>query len=130
MKALIHDLSATVSQIGPESELSAVRPILEAAINLLETNTSQVLLMGKRDLSEALAVATPFLALCGVVIAGALLVRSALLARTISGESGFATAKIATARFFMTNIMPEALAQSGMVGGGGASTLAFPLDAF
>ena len=130
MKALIHDLSATVSQIGPESELSAVRPILEAAINLLETNTSQVLLMGKRDLSEALAVATPFLALCGVVIAGALLVRSALLARTISGESGFAAAKIATARFFMTNIMPEALAQSGMVGGGGASTLAFPLDAF
>jgi alkylation response protein AidB-like acyl-CoA dehydrogenase len=99
-----------------------------AGIENVERATNAVLAAGKEDPTLALAVATPYLSVCGTVIAGWLLARSAGQAN--GADPAFSQAKRATADFFATNILPEADAEAALVTGGAASTLAFPVDAF
>ncbi|HVZ01346.1 MAG TPA: acyl-CoA dehydrogenase [Dongiaceae bacterium] len=101
---------------------------IESGIRVLERATGSVLAGGRQDANQALAVATPFLSVCGTVTAGWLLARSA--ARANGADPAFSQAKRATAAFFAANILPGAEADAALVTGGGASTLAFPMDAF
>jgi hypothetical protein len=104
---------------------------LTAALHQMEQATAELLKTGANNLPAALAVATPYLGLCSTVIAGWLLARAAKEARNQSGlASDFIAAKQATAAFFSSNILVEATSEAARVIGGGASTLAFPLDAF
>ena len=124
MQSLIAEISGTLA--AREN-----RQALQAALHQLEQATAQLLKTGERDLPAALAVATPYLGLCGTVIAGWLLSRAAQEARNQSGLApDFVTAKQATAAFFLSNILVEAESEAARVTKGGASTLAFPLDAF
>src|SRR5256885_16456161 len=72
MRALIAEMSGSL----PTLDADATRD-LESPIKTLDRTTGSVLADGKQDTAQALAVATPFLALCGTVIAGWLLPRSA-----------------------------------------------------
>jgi acyl-CoA dehydrogenase len=101
---------------------------IESGAKTLARATDAVLAGGKQDASQALAVATPFLALCGTVIAGWLLARSA--AKANGADPAFSQAKRATAAFYAANILPESEADAALVTGGAASTLGFPMDAF
>lgn len=80
MFALIADLRDICAQVGGYSDgegtdLSASAAQLEAGISNLAQCTKQVLKMSEKD---ALAVATPYLELCGDVISSALLWRSVI----------------------------------------------------
>ena len=124
MQSLIAEISRTLAALEN-------RQALEAALHRLEQATAELLKTGGRDLPAALAVATPYLGLCGTVIAGWLLTRAAHEARNQSGlAADFVTAKQATSAFFLSNILVEAESEAARVTKGGASTLAFPLDAF
>jgi hypothetical protein len=122
MRALLAEMSTSVS------ELTQARAAIESGIKLLEHATSSVLAGGKQDTNQALAVATPYLSVCGTVMAGWLLARSA--ARANGADPTFVEAKQATAAFFAANILPEADADAALVTGGAPSTLSFPVDAF
>jgi alkylation response protein AidB-like acyl-CoA dehydrogenase len=122
MHALLAGMTASLPALGDEKSRIA------AGIKTLERATDAVLTGGKQDATQALAVATPFLALCGTVIAGWLLARSA--AQANGADPAFSQAKRATAAFYAANILPEAEADAVLVAGGAASTLAFPMDAF
>lgn len=124
MQGLIAEISSSLDGLDDKAAL-------KAALNQLEQATAALLKTGANDLPAALAVATPYLGLCGTVIAGWLLARAAKEARNQSGLApDFVTAKQATAAFFTSNILVEAQSEAARVVGGGASTLAFPLDAF
>jgi alkylation response protein AidB-like acyl-CoA dehydrogenase len=104
---------------------------LAAGLRQMEQATAHLLKTGASDMPAALAVATPYLGLCGTVIAGWLLARAAREARSQSGlPPDFVAAKQATAAFFGSNLLVEATGEAARVTGGAASTLAFPLDAF
>jgi alkylation response protein AidB-like acyl-CoA dehydrogenase len=118
MRALLAEMAASSGGQAP----------IKTAIETLERATASVLAGGKQDPNQALAVATPFLSVCGTVIAGWLLARSA--AQANGADPAFSAAKHATAAFFAANILPEAEADAALVTGGGASTLGFPVDAF
>ncbi|HVT52716.1 MAG TPA: acyl-CoA dehydrogenase, partial [Dongiaceae bacterium] len=118
MRALLAEMAASVAGQAP----------IKAAIETLERATASVLAGGKQDADRALAVATPYLSVCGTVIAGWLLARSA--AQANGADPAFSRSKQATAAFFAANILPAAEADAALVTGGGASTLAFPVDAF
>jgi alkylation response protein AidB-like acyl-CoA dehydrogenase len=122
MRALIAEMANSLG------ELRDARAALESGIKLVEHATGSILAGGKQDMNQALAVATPFLSLCGTVIAGWLLARSA--AQANGADPAFSQAKRATAAFFAANILPEADADAALVTGGAPSTLAFPTDAF
>ena len=108
-----------------------MRAELRSALKRLEDTVAFLLESGKQDLRQALAVATPFLSLCGTIVAGWLLARAAAsAARLRAGDPGFAVAKAATAAFFIENLLPEANADAAQVTRGGPTTLGFPLEAF
>ncbi len=124
MQGLIAEISASLGALDDKAALTA-------ALGTLEQATAALLKTGQSDLPAALAVATPYLGLCGTVIAGWLLARAAAEARNQSGLApDFVTAKQATAAFFSSNILVEAESEAARVTKGAASTLAFPLDAF
>ena len=124
MRSLIAEISSSLGPLGGKDDLAAaLRHLEEATTALLET--------GKRDLPAALAVATPYLGLCGTVIAGWLLARAATAAQSQPDlAADFVAAKRATADFFISNILVEAESEAIRVIRGSASTLAFPITAF
>ena len=68
---------------------------------------------------RAMAVSVPFLKLCGVVMGGWLMARGASIAtrRLANGASDreFLLAKLATAEFYATQVLPQALALEAIV---------------
>jgi 3-(methylthio)propanoyl-CoA dehydrogenase len=124
MQALIAEIAGSLGALDD-------KPALAAALHQLEQATAGLLQTGQSDHPAALAVATPYLGLCGTVIAGWLLARAAAEARNQSGLApDFVAAKQATSAFFISNILVEAESEAARVINGGASTLAFPLDVF
>ena len=126
MLSLIAEMRASLGDIH-----AAARKRIEPGIATLERAVDSVLGAGKQDMTLALAVATPFLALCGTQIAGWLLARAAAAAAQYQGDDpAFVQAKTATALFYAENILPEMEADAALVTGGAASTLGFPVEAF
>ncbi len=105
---------------------------LAMALDRLAAATDRLRRYGGNKKS-ALAVATPYLTLCGLVIGGARLLDQARAAAerlsTGNGDPGFLKAKIATAGFYAMNILPEAEGPAAIVASGAASLLDFPIEA-
>ncbi len=105
------------------AEISALDPALEEAGAALGTMRSEVgaglivlrdatdWLLGCDDRSDALAGASPYLRLFGVVAGGALLARGALAALRVASAAPdpWLDAKVATARFYAEQILPQAV---------------------
>ncbi|MEJ1966179.1 MAG: acyl-CoA dehydrogenase [Gammaproteobacteria bacterium] len=72
---------------------------------------------------QAQAVAVPFLKLCGFVLGGWLMAKSACIAAgKLSGaDKDFYAAKLRTARFYAEQVLPQALGLARVVKGGAAS---------
>jgi hypothetical protein len=72
---------------------------------------------------RALAVAVPFLKLCGVVLGGWLMAKSAALAasKQSGADRDFYAAKLRTARFYAEHVLPMALAHARIVTNGASS---------
>ena len=72
-----------------------------------------------------LAVSVPYLKLCGYVIGGWLLAKSAAIAAVKRGgaEQQFYASKVHTAAFYAAQVLPVALALARVVEAGGASVV-------
>jgi 3-(methylthio)propanoyl-CoA dehydrogenase len=128
MAALISDMERELRSLGPlddEGAEAARRAALEA-VALLGNATRSLLqaLAGRPE--AALGVSVPYLKLCGYVIGGWLLAKSAAIAaRSVGGsEREFYTAKVRTAAFYAAHLLPAAHALVRVVEGGGASVAA------
>jgi 3-(methylthio)propanoyl-CoA dehydrogenase len=107
MEALDRELAAA----GPE--LAGVRSALANGVSALREATDWIMSQGPAEPNDALAGATPYLRLFGLVIGGWLLARSALAAsrllRIASGSDAiFLRDKIGTARFYAEQLLPQA----------------------
>jgi hypothetical protein len=75
--------------------------------------------------ASAQAVAVPYLKLCGVTIAGALMARSAAVAEAALGAqsagASFYEAKLQTCRFYAEQVLPEAAGLARIVKNGAES---------
>jgi len=98
-----------------EAALGAVAALKSATQALLRTLASRP--------EVGLAVSVPYLKLCGYVIGGWLLAKSAAIAAAkVDGpESAFYAAKIRTAAFYAAQVLPTTAALARVVEGGGAS---------
>jgi len=125
VKEFLAEMTASLPKLGGDGLGAALEPELarmrEATDWLLET--------GATDLARAAAGATPYLRLFGTVTGAWLLARGAAAARRRLSNGGaedraFLEAKIATAQFYMANILPRATAEAAAVIHGADSTLA------
>src|SRR5437588_26281 len=109
-----------------ESGDPAVLSVREAALGAVAAlkSATQALLRTLASRPEVgLAVSVPYRKLCGYVIGGWLLAKSAAIAAAkVDGpESAFYAAKIRTAAFYAAQVLPTAAALARVVEGGGAS---------
>ena len=104
-------------QVRPEATL--------AAIERMDSATQWI--VSQDDEQTVLAAATPFLKMMGITLGGWLMGRAERAARRhdVRGvDNGLARSKIATARFFAENILPETLALHDVITRGSPSVLA------
>jgi acyl-CoA dehydrogenase len=127
MAALITELqgelaAAKVQQPAAKVACAAATEALAA----LRDATEALLRDAGGKAAAALAVSVPYLKLCGLTIAGALLARSAVVADAAlaSGtDRDFYTAKLQTCRFYAEQVLPEAAGLARVVKNGAASVL-------
>ena len=120
----------TVAELGADAELAGLAPWLDDA--LAATRSATLWLTGNNNPDDVAAGATPYLRMIGVTLGGWLLARQALVAAAAlkagSGDPAFLKAKIATARFYAEQILPQVAALSGPVTRGAATLYALSED--
>jgi alkylation response protein AidB-like acyl-CoA dehydrogenase len=109
--AQMESLDSELAAAGPE--LAGVRAALTSGVSAMREATTWLGAKLPAEPNDVLAGATPYLRLCGLVIGGWLLARSALAAsgllRDASGSDAvFLQDKIATARFYAEQLLPQA----------------------
>src|SRR5690606_36306917 len=102
---LLDRMTATDAELDAAGEsFASMATELRAGIDTLSDVTSWIMTSGLADPKEALAGATPYLRIFGIVTGGWLMARQALAARSEldagSSDSAYLEAKIVTARFY------------------------------
>jgi alkylation response protein AidB-like acyl-CoA dehydrogenase len=128
MSALLDEIEAELKAAG--SGDATARHVVAAALDalaLLRTTTRQVTQQFAASVPAALAVAVPYLKLCGCVLGGWLGARAATRAagRLAAGGADveFLRAKLQSTRFYADQVLPQARAFAEICRGGAASVL-------
>jgi 3-(methylthio)propanoyl-CoA dehydrogenase len=125
MAALIQDLLAELNAsraLGVAAK--AARNAATEALTTLRDATESLLRMHAEKPQLALAVAVPYLKLCGLVVSGCLMARAAALAEaalSANSDDAFYQAKLVTCRFYAEQVLPESLGLARVVKGGAGS---------
>ncbi len=116
------------------ADVAAQHDALVRSIDALAHATKWVVEHFQQDPNAVAAVSVPYLKLWGIVAGGWLMARAAEIAAAKlaagAGDAAFCTTKIATARFYVEHILPQAPALAEEITGGAASVLAFDSAAF
>jgi len=107
----LFDEMTAFSELTGDGELGVLRDRLRQHTALLKEATTR---MVEASPLETAGVAAPYLRMFGIVLAAYLLTQQAAAAQLRlaqgGGDADFLSAKIATARFFIDNILPQATA--------------------
>ena len=122
-------LDAELAEAGEDFE--TIRAGLSEAVADLSRAVLWLATHGVKDANDALAGATPFLRLMGTTVGGWYLARSALAAREQlakgGGDEEFLEAKIATARFYCEQLLPQTKGLLPMVTAGSHQLFEVPI---
>jgi alkylation response protein AidB-like acyl-CoA dehydrogenase len=124
MGALILEMHTELDALeGSDAVMRIIKHSTIEAVDRLHEATDAILEAFSAGQERALAVAVPYLNLCGFVIGGWLLAKSAAIAvgRRAGAEREFYEAKLATARFYAQQVLPRALALARIVQSGAPS---------
>ena len=125
VKDFLADVGQTVERVrAAGDDYTVIADELEAALSALNETTDWIMANGLEDVRNALAGATPYLRQFGIVTGGWLMAEAALEAKALlDGDGGgfekeFLEAKYTTARFYATQILPQAAGMAGAVTAG------------
>ena len=113
---VMRDLEAEIGRAVEElrnlgDELAMIGDRLDAGLSALRDATEWLLTDGLANPVDALAGATPYLRMCGVVVGGWLLARSAQAASRLladgRGDADFLRQKLVTTRFYVDQVLPQ-----------------------
>jgi alkylation response protein AidB-like acyl-CoA dehydrogenase len=126
--ALIAEMRTLDAPLAAAGEtFSAMRTSFTQAVDGLEAATRWLVDHYRQEPEAAAAVAVPYLKLFGTVAGGWLMARAALVARdrldAPGADCAFLEGKLATSRFYIEHLLPQAGALAQTVTHGAASTL-------
>jgi 3-(methylthio)propanoyl-CoA dehydrogenase len=136
---VVTELLAQIAMLDPAlirggEQFASIRVNLAEALTLLADTTNWVMRNGVGDPRNALAGATPYLRMFSLVVAGWLMARSAIAAKgeldAGTGDADFLQAKVATARFFCEQILPQVKGLEAPILAGFADLYAVPDSQF
>jgi alkylation response protein AidB-like acyl-CoA dehydrogenase len=133
VKRFIGEMKAIDAELGAakDSAFAVMRSNLKSGVAALETATEWLAKTMPADPAAAAAGATPYLRMFGVVAGGYLLAKGALAAAKLKAEGAdpqFHDAKVASARFYAEQILPQAAALAGPVMAGTDAIYAIPAE--
>ncbi len=102
------DLLDQVAATELHDELADIRAALTDAVGAAREATEWLLARGAADPNDALAAATPFLRMVGITLGGWVMARQAAAARVGAAADAYAAGKVATARFYCLELLPQA----------------------
>jgi 3-(methylthio)propanoyl-CoA dehydrogenase len=130
MRDFLAAIEATASEaVAAGEELAVIGEQLSAATATLREATEWLLANGATDLDHVLAGATPYLRMAGIVTGGWLLTKAALAATEMlaADRDGFSDEflrqKVVTARFYATQLLPQAAGLAPAVTAGATDLL-------
>ncbi len=132
----IEELQALINGMNARSEddIAIIRRHFATAVDALDSATQWLLDAGPKRTVDALACATHYLRLFGVVAGGAMLARAGLhCAEILEGGGGDGvrlTDKITVARFYAEQMLPQTAGLATTVTAGGEAVMALPEDRF
>ncbi len=133
-KGIIAQVRKTVAELQGDAALAPIAARLGESADALEQVVDYVVGNVKSDIKAVFAGSVPYLKMAGVVLGGWQMARAAAVAATKlkagEGDGKFYEAKLATARFFADQILPQALAYRTAIVEGGQAVLALPEDQF
>ncbi len=120
---LFSQIRRTADELGTDPQLERFRQELNVGLDALgEASRWLGARLAAGEYQEALAGATPYLEMFGTVVGGWMMAKSGLAARRLldagEGDAEFLQAKVATARFYGEQILPEAASLLGAVTAG------------
>ncbi|HUK01839.1 MAG TPA: acyl-CoA dehydrogenase C-terminal domain-containing protein [Steroidobacteraceae bacterium] len=124
MTALIAAMSAELEELpAREPAVQTARDGALAAAQCLRAATHALLAYLSTNAEQAAAIAVPYLKLAGYAMGGWLMAKSAALAaeRRSGADKAFYTGKLATARFYAEQILPQVPALQRIVEAGAGS---------
>ena len=126
MTTLLGDTMREVNDLkGSDATIRSARNATIEAITMLRDATEVLRQQVAETPARAYAVSVPYLHLCGRVLGGAMMARSAAIATarlaTGSGDEKFYRAKLQTARFYAEHLLPQSLSLLRIIKSGGAS---------
>jgi alkylation response protein AidB-like acyl-CoA dehydrogenase len=130
MLALIVEMEKTAAALNASSDagLRGIGAALTSGLNELKRATEWIVTMWSSAPGAVMAGAVPYLKLAGTVCGAWMMARSAeVAAKQLAaggGDAEFLKAKLITARFYSTHILPLALSYADTVTGGAEAVLA------
>jgi len=116
------------------SDSAAAKAVLKQLIvarEAFESAVSYIVANAKTDIKAVYAGSFAYLRLCGLVFGAWQMARALLAAQTLrASDPSFFDAKIATARFFAENLLPQSQALASSILQGGQSTNALTAEQF
>jgi len=132
-KVLIQKIEQTEKDLAASAteHAKAVLKQLSAGRNAFEEALAYILTNAKSDTKAVYAGSVAYLRLCGLVLGGWQMARGLLAAQRLrDADPSFYDAKIATARFFAENLLPQAQALATSIVESGQSTNALAVEQF
>ena len=132
LRRFFHPVAEFIEANADDVRLAEFTAPLARAFGRLQRATAFIAEKGLADAEEAGAAAADYLRLFALVALAYMWARAAqvALAHVEDDETGFYGAKLATARFFMDRLLPEAGGLFAAVMSGKRSLMDFPDDAF
>jgi alkylation response protein AidB-like acyl-CoA dehydrogenase len=126
MSALLGDTLRELNELkGNDATMRSARNATIEAVTMLRDATEALRAQVAETPARAYAVGVPYLHLCGRVLGGAMMARSAAIASARlaagSGDEMFYRAKLQTARFYAEHLLPQSLSLLRIIKSGGAS---------
>ena len=123
--ALLAEMGEVAAALGSDAALAPIGEALGKAVATLQEAGTHVLTRLAQSPNDALAAATPFTEMFGIVAGGWVHGLSALAARREDpeGKDAFLQAKIGTARFYAAHVLPKVAGLLGEVTAGAESRL-------
>src|SRR3954467_5301679 len=130
-KLLGEEITEAKGAAGDAPKLAAA---LEKGVGDLQAATMWLMQNGMANANHAGAAAYPYMTLMGVVCLGLMWLRMAKASTSAlangAGDKAFHEAKIGTARFFASHVMPETGALRRKIEAGAETLMALPAEAF
>jgi alkylation response protein AidB-like acyl-CoA dehydrogenase len=124
---VVDDLLARIEGLEVPPDLADVGAALTDAVGAVREATAWIIGVGDRP-NDAFAAAGPYLRMFGITLGGWVMARQAIAARAMGGGDGFAAAKLATARFYCAELLPQARGQLAAVRAGAELLMTTPAE--